>query len=100
VHASPQFGFHLVQLRLQPFANRLPLARIIHEKRSRCNFPDLSAHSEHDVTNGEFGREETLILKHFGNAERDFQEERDTWSAWLTKGISGNDAENLTSVSA
>jgi len=42
------------------------LARIIHEKRFRCNFPDLSAHSEHDVTNGKFGREETLILKHFG----------------------------------
>ena len=52
------------------------------------------------MTNGEFGREETLILKHFGNAERDFQEERDTWSAWLTKGIADNDAENLTGVSA
>jgi hypothetical protein len=24
VHASPEFDFHLVQLRLQPFANRLP----------------------------------------------------------------------------
>jgi len=27
VHASPEFGFHLIQLRLQPFANRLPQDR-------------------------------------------------------------------------
>src|ERR1700733_10310551 len=27
VHASPKLGFHLVQLRLQPFANRLPQHR-------------------------------------------------------------------------
>ena len=29
VHASPQFGFHLLQLRLQPLANRLPKHREI-----------------------------------------------------------------------
>ena len=27
VHSSPKFGFHLIQLRLQPFANRLPQHR-------------------------------------------------------------------------
>ena len=34
VHASPEFVFHLVQLRLQPFANRLPQ----HRKPSIASF--------------------------------------------------------------
>jgi hypothetical protein len=51
VHASLKFGFHLVQLRLQPFANRLPqhrkpsIAPLLHadvrqaEKVERLRFP-------------------------------------------------------------